>query len=84
MLPSGALSCVQREHITPQRVKAEALELMLLGGDDVVPVTALDDEQIGDGKPGPVAKQLRAFILKQKSDADAKLTLSIPKVSTVE
>lgn len=84
LIPSGVLSSVLREHITPQRVKAEALELMLLGGDDVVPVTALDDSQIGDGQAGPISQQLRAFILKQKSDADAKLTLSVPKVEAVE
>lgn len=62
-LAKGQQIPVSEEPISLRRLRA-ADEVFLAGtGDEVCPVLELDGEQIGDGRPGPITRQLQASYL---------------------
>mmetsp|Transcript_8063 Transcript_8063/g.9148 ORF Transcript_8063/g.9148 Transcript_8063/m.9148 type:complete len:148 (-) Transcript_8063:45-488(-) len=61
LLKNGAIEEFSREDVLVETIKNEAKELMLFGGNNVVPILSLDGVQISE-KPGPVAKALLAFL----------------------
>jgi branched-chain amino acid aminotransferase len=57
---SAGLACRTGDYTLPQLYTAgEAFVTGTMGG--LVPVVAVDGRSIGDGKPGPVTKQLTAL-----------------------
>lgn len=60
MLAEGLLKGLEHRPISVNELR-DAAEAMLFGTTlDVLPVTRLEGEPLGDGKPGPVAKELLA------------------------
>ena len=59
----GKLGIPYQESVIHQERLKEASELMIIGTTtEVMPVVQVDDQQVGDGKPGPVTRRLqRAF-----------------------
>lgn len=49
---------------------AEAVELFLLAGDThTIPITVLDGKPVGDGRVGPIAKEIQRLLIQ---DADSR------------
>ena len=45
--------------MTVEEVVTQAKEFIMIGGDKVLPITSIDNIQIGDGKIGPICKQIQ-------------------------
>ena len=55
LIEEGYIKQVVRREIKIEEAKAEAKEVMFLGGEECVPVMEWDGEPVGQGKKGPAA-----------------------------
>lgn len=63
LIEEGVLSSAGRADIHVEQAKT-AVEMMLLGGDHIVPIVELDGVTIGEGKTGPISTRIRSFLAK--------------------
>lgn len=61
--PQGVVMAVEYKHITLPELLS-ATEAYSLGGGSVLPIVRINGKLIGDGKPGPVFKELDALLLR--------------------
>eukprot|EP01016_Furgasonia_blochmanni_P054925 TRINITY_DN9110_c0_g1_i1.p1 TRINITY_DN9110_c0_g1~~TRINITY_DN9110_c0_g1_i1.p1 ORF type:complete len:423 (+),score=28.22 TRINITY_DN9110_c0_g1_i1:267-1535(+) len=62
LVPKGLLKKAEFRLIKPEEVYEEAVEMMVLGGDTVLPVLEFDGRRIGDGRRGKVTEALQLFL----------------------
>jgi len=66
LLPRGIIRQVAFRNLTPKDV-ISAKEVLRLGAGFVAPVIEIDNQTIGDGRPGPVALELHKLMIGEQS-----------------
>ena len=63
LVPAGVLQAVEQRPVPVAEVRGRVREMFMLGGDThVFPVVAWDDEPVGDGTVGPIARGILEFL----------------------
>lgn len=78
LISKGEIKDIRRDYLTLEDVRKFATEVMLLGGDFVVPILKIDNVEISSG-PGPITKRLQIFLSDDKSVDIAAEELPIMK-----
>jgi D-alanine transaminase len=58
----------EQRSFTPDEAKSAAEAFITSAGVFVMPVIAIDGQNIGDGKPGPISQKLRALYIQHSLD----------------
>ncbi|GKV44853.1 hypothetical protein SLEP1_g51998 [Rubroshorea leprosula] len=78
LVTEGKLSRIRVANVTVEEGK-KADEMMLIGSGILVrPVLQWDDQVIGDGKEGPVAKSLLNFIMEDMKSGPPSVRVPVP------
>ncbi|KRW99050.1 Aminotransferase, class IV [Pseudocohnilembus persalinus] len=70
LIKNKVIKGVVRKNYTLQDILENGSEFMCFGGDKVIPILSVNDEQIADGQMGPICKNIQQWYKEQMKEGD--------------